>query len=82
MFHFELDNTYYDFAFTQKTTSGVTRAGGEADLIATWNHSQNIALKLGLGAFMPTKKYTFAMASTTKTDAVTLVNLYMNVKFN
>jgi len=77
-----LEAKYYDFSSTQKAAaSNVSRAGGEADLVATWNHSQNVALKLGLGAFMPTKKYAFVTQSTTKTNPTTLVDLYMNVKF-
>lgn len=76
-----LEAKYYDFAYTQKNSGGVKRIGGEADLIATWNHSQSVALKLGLAAAMPTKKYSTSM-SNTKTDAIKLANLYMNVKFN
>jgi hypothetical protein len=78
-----LEAKYYDFSNTQKDAigaGGVTRMGGEANLVATWNHSQNVALKLGLGAFMPTKKYS-TLVSTGKTDAQTMGNLYMNIKF-
>jgi hypothetical protein len=71
----DLGVKYYSYAFTQKV--GVKKQiGTEADLVATWTHSKNVALKAGFAMFNPVKKFTGG-----KTDAVTLGNLYMNVKF-
>lgn len=66
---------YYDFSYTEKQGT-VEHFGTEADLVATWTHSENVSLKLGLGMFMPDE---FKLA--TKDDSVYLGTLAMNVKF-
>jgi len=71
-----LEAKYYSFSYTEKKVNGFAPIGTEADLVATWNHSQNVALKAGLAMFMP-DKYKLA----TKDDSVSLMSLYMNVKF-
>ncbi|MCM2267691.1 MAG: alginate export family protein [Elusimicrobiales bacterium] len=71
----ELCAKYYDFSFTEKVGT-VDHVGTEADLVATWNHSENVAFKAGLAMFMP-DKYKIG----TKDDSVNLGSLYMNVKF-
>jgi len=66
---------YYDFSYTEKV-GAVEHIGSEANLIATWTHSQNVAFKAGLAMFMP-DEYTIVA----KDDSVSLASLYMNVKF-
>ncbi|OGR66946.1 MAG: hypothetical protein A2081_00110 [Elusimicrobia bacterium GWC2_61_19] len=66
---------YYDFSYTEKVGT-VDHAGTEANLVATWTHSQNVALKAGLAMFMPDE-----LKIGGKDDSVKLASLYMNVKF-
>ncbi len=66
---------YYDFSNTEKVGT-VEHIGTEADLVATWTHSDNVSLKLGLGMFMPDE---YKLAG--KDDSVNLATLAMNVKF-
>lgn len=67
---------YYDFSNTEKVGT-VDHVGSEADLVATWTHSQNVSLKAGLAMFMPDE----LVVTAGKDDAVNLMSLSMNVKF-
>ncbi|MDA8130693.1 MAG: alginate export family protein [Elusimicrobia bacterium] len=66
---------FYSFTFTRKF-GGAKHAGNEADLVATWTHTRNVALKLGLAKFIPD---TYKIGG--KDDSVNLGSLYMNIGF-
>ncbi|MBU2530620.1 MAG: porin [Elusimicrobia bacterium] len=60
--------------YTEATLDGL---GNEIDFVTTWNHSDDVTLKLALARFSPDKD----IAILAKKDAVNLVNFYANVKF-
>lgn len=67
---------YYDFSNTEKVGT-VDHIGSEADLVATWTHSQNVSMNLGLAMFMPDDY----VVTAGNDDSAKLASLYMNVKF-
>jgi hypothetical protein len=70
----DIAGKYMNFMRTEGAANGM---GSEVDLIATWNQSQNITLKAAYAMFMLDKD----MAVVTRHDTVTLMDLYMCVKF-
>jgi len=71
----ELCAKYFDYSYTEKV-GAVEHVGTEADFVATWNHSENLAFKAALAMFMP-DEYKIG----TKDDTVPMAGMYMNVKF-
>ncbi len=70
-----LDAKMYNTKYTEATNDGI---GSELDLVASWMHSDDVCLKLAYAMFNPDQDYAGVGA---KTDASTLMNFYVNVKF-
>ena len=70
-----LDAKMYNAKYTERTLDGI---GTELDLIATWTHSDDVCLKLAYAMFTPDQDFAGVGA---ETDAASLINFYMNVKF-
>ena len=65
----------FSFKYTEATADKI---GTELDLTATWNHSEDVALRLALASFSPDQDFAGVGA---KTDAKTLLGFDVNVKF-
>lgn len=78
----DISAKYMNFRSTERTVTG-RGIGSETDLITTWTQSQNITLKAAYAMFMPDKDMRYLTASPVLTthDTVTLIDLYMCVKF-
>jgi len=66
---------YYDFSADKKVTLTKKHEGAEFDLVATWNHSENVSVKGYYAMFTPEKK------NNANDDAATMLGAAFNVKF-
>lgn len=66
---------YYNFSADQKRTNAEKHLGNEYDLVATWTHSENVAVK-GYAAMFQNEKKNFATD-----DAQTMMGAALEVKF-
>ncbi|GAB4030497.1 MAG: hypothetical protein Fur0012_06520 [Elusimicrobiota bacterium] len=66
---------YYDFSADKKVALTKKHEGAELDLVATWNHSENVSVKGYYAMFTPEKK------NNTNDDAATMLGAAFNVKF-
>jgi hypothetical protein len=67
---------YYHFSADKKAGLAKTNLGNEADLVATWTHSDNVNLKGYYAMFMPEKDNNAGMD-----DAQTMMGAAFSVKF-
>jgi len=66
---------YYDFSADKKAGLTKKHEGSEFDIVATWNHSENISVKGYYATFMPEKK------NNTNHDSATMLGASFVVKF-
>lgn len=66
---------YYDFSADKKSALTKKHEGAELDLVATWNHSENVSVKGYYAMFTPEKK------NNANDDAATMLGAAFNVKF-
>lgn len=66
---------YYDFSADKKVTLTKKHEGSELDLVATWNHSENVSVKGYYAMFTPEKK------NVATDDAATMLGAAFVVKF-
>jgi len=66
---------YYDFSADKKAGLTKKHEGSEFDIVATWNHSENISVKGYYATFMPEKK------NNANHDSATMLGASFVVKF-
>ncbi len=67
--------TYYNMKVAEKNSGYKDTIGNEVDIVATWNHSENVSLKGYYAMFMPEKD------NVAKDDAQTAIGAAFVVKF-